>query len=130
MSKDPWHTERWFTSPWNFLPEVRDHLEIPTSVQVHDVTLRDREQQAGIVFTKDDKLRIAEALAEAGVHRIEGGLPAVSPADEVAIRGMVKSRTAGSSTRTWDAPRAPRPSPSRTRTSVDPAGRTWARSAR
>ncbi|HEU4526632.1 MAG TPA: pyruvate carboxyltransferase [Actinomycetota bacterium] len=90
MVDEPWHTDRWFTSPWNFLSEVRDHLEIPATVQVHDVTLRDGEQQAGIVFTKDDKLRIAEALAEAGVHRIEGGLPAVSPDDEAAIREMVR----------------------------------------
>jgi hypothetical protein len=78
MTGEPWHTDRWFTSPWNFLPEVRDSLQLPSGVQVHDVTLRDGEQQAGVVFTKDDKLRIAEALAEAGVPRIEGGLPAVS----------------------------------------------------
>src|SRR3990170_1562956 len=90
MTGEPWHTDRWFTSPWNFLPEVRDDLELPGSVQVHDVTLRDGEQQAGVVFTKDDKLRIAEALAEAGVPRIEGGLPAVSPADDQAVREMVK----------------------------------------
>jgi len=90
MTGEPWHTDRWFTSPWNFLPEVRDSLDLPGSVQVHDVTLRDGEQQAGVVFTKDDKLRIAEALAEAGVPRIEGGLPAVSPADDAAIRGMVQ----------------------------------------
>jgi len=86
MTREPWHTDRWFTSPWNFLPEVRDDLELPGSVQVHDVTLRDGEQQAGVVFTKDDKLRIAEALAEAGVPRIEAGLPAVSPADEAATK--------------------------------------------
>jgi isopropylmalate/homocitrate/citramalate synthase len=60
-------------------------------VQVHDVTLRDGEQQAGVVFTAEEKLRIAEALAEAGVHRIEAGLPAVSPADEEAVRLMVKA---------------------------------------
>jgi isopropylmalate/homocitrate/citramalate synthase len=90
MAGEPWHTDRWFTSPWNFLPEVRDELSLPTGVQVHDVTLRDGEQQAGVVFTKDDKLRIAEALAEAGVHRIEAGLPAVSPADDAAVREMVK----------------------------------------
>ena len=90
MSEGPWHTDRWFTSPWNFLPEIRETLDLPSSVQVHDVTLRDGEQQAGVVFTKDDKLRIAEALAEAGVPRIEAGLPAVSPADDAAVREMVK----------------------------------------
>lgn len=90
MAEEPWHTDRWFTSPWNFLPEIREGLSLPGEVQVHDVTLRDGEQQAGVVFTKDDKLRIAEALAEAGVHRIEAGLPAVSPADDAAVREMVK----------------------------------------
>ena len=90
MSEGPWHTNDWFTSPWNFMPEIRDALELPSTVQVHDVTLRDGEQQAGVVFTKDDKLKIAEALAESGVHRIEAGLPAVSPADDAAVREMVK----------------------------------------
>jgi len=90
MTDEPWRSDRWFSSPWNFLPEIRDRLSLPTAVQVHDVTLRDGEQQAGVVFTTDDKLRIAEALGEAGVHRIEGGLPAVSAADEAAVRGMVK----------------------------------------
>jgi isopropylmalate/homocitrate/citramalate synthase len=90
MTEEPWKTDRWFTSPWNFLPEVREALDLPPRVQVHDVTLRDGEQQAGVVFTKDDKLRIAEALAEAGVPRIEAGLPAVSPADDAAVREMVK----------------------------------------
>jgi isopropylmalate/homocitrate/citramalate synthase len=89
MTAAPWHTDRWFTSPWNFLDEIRDGLSLPASLEVHDVTLRDGEQQAGVVFTTDDKLRIAEALAEAGVHRIEAGLPAVSPADDEAVRKMV-----------------------------------------
>jgi isopropylmalate/homocitrate/citramalate synthase len=88
---EPWHTDRWFTSPWNFLPEVTEGFDLPSTVQVHDVTLRDGEQQAGVVFTAEEKLRIAEALAEAGVHRIEAGLPAVSPADEEAVRLMVKA---------------------------------------
>jgi isopropylmalate/homocitrate/citramalate synthase len=90
MTDEPWKSDRWFSSPWNFLPEIRDGLSLPASVQVHDVTLRDGEQQAGVVFTKDDKLKIAESLAEAGVHRIEAGLPAVSPADDAAVREMVK----------------------------------------
>ena len=91
MTAEPWYTDRWFTSPWNFREEIRDELNLPGTVQVHDVTLRDGEQQAGVVFTADDKLRIAEALAEAGVHRIEAGLPAVSPAEEEAVRLMVKA---------------------------------------
>jgi isopropylmalate/homocitrate/citramalate synthase len=90
MTDQPWKTDRWFSSPWNYLPEVTAPFQLPTEVQVHDVTLRDGEQQAGVVFTKDDKLRIAESLADAGVHRIEAGLPAVSPADDAAVREMVK----------------------------------------
>jgi isopropylmalate/homocitrate/citramalate synthase len=89
MTDEPWKSDRWFSSPWNFLPEIRDGLSLPNAVQVHDVTLRDGEQQAGVVFTKDDKLKIAESLAEAGVPRIEAGLPAVSPADDAAVRAMV-----------------------------------------
>jgi len=85
-NQGPWKTDRWFSSPWNYLPEVTRSFRLPERVVVHDVTLRDGEQQAGVEFTADEKLRIAEALAEAGVHRIEAGLPAVSPADEEAVR--------------------------------------------
>lgn len=89
MAQEPWKTDQWFSSPWNYLPEVTEGFQIPSQVQVHDVTLRDGEQQAGVEFTSDDKLRIAEALAGAGIHRIEAGLPAVSPADKKAIEMMV-----------------------------------------
>jgi isopropylmalate/homocitrate/citramalate synthase len=60
-------------------------------VAVHDVTLRDGEQQAGVVFTADEKVRIAEALAEAGVDRIEAGLPAVSPSDFEAVKRIASA---------------------------------------
>jgi isopropylmalate/homocitrate/citramalate synthase len=85
-----WHTDQWFTSPWNHDPAAVGELRFAESVRIHDATLRDGEQQAGVVFTADDKIRIAEALANAGVHRIEAGLPAVSPEDEKAIREIVK----------------------------------------
>ena len=87
----PWKTDRWFSSPWNYLPEVTEGFRLPERVVVHDVTLRDGEQQAGVEFTADEKLRIAEALNDAGVHRIEAGLPAVSPADEEAVRRIVSA---------------------------------------
>jgi len=85
-----WKTDNWFVSPWNYLPEVTKDFQPSKFVKIHDITLRDGEQQAGIIFTKDDKIRIAEKLAEAGVHRIEAGMPAVSPEDEAAIKEIVK----------------------------------------
>jgi isopropylmalate/homocitrate/citramalate synthase len=86
MPSHPWQTDDYFVSPWNYQDEVRKEMTPPASVSVHDVTLRDGEQQAGVVFTADEKFRIAEALAEAGVDRIEAGLPAVSPSDFEAVR--------------------------------------------
>lgn len=86
----PWKTDNWHVSPWNYLDEVTSGFNPPAKVKIHDITLRDGEQQAGIIFTKDDKIRIAEKLAELGVHRIETGMPAVSPNDEAAIREIVK----------------------------------------
>lgn len=82
----PWRTEKWISSPWNYLPEITESFTLPATVKVHDVTLRDGEQQAGVEFTADEKIRIADALAEAGVHRIEAGLPGVSKSDERAVR--------------------------------------------
>ncbi|MPZ59842.1 MAG: pyruvate carboxyltransferase [Propionibacteriales bacterium] len=82
----PWHTDQWFTSPWNHDADVTADVRIPEDIEFHDVTLRDGEQQAGIVFNASDKMRIAEGLADAGVQRIEAGLPAVSAEDEKALR--------------------------------------------
>jgi len=78
------------SSPWNYLPEVVEGFSFPEALELHDVTLRDGEQQAGVEFTTDDKIRIAELLAGAGVHRIEAGLPAVSKADEKAVREIAR----------------------------------------
>ena len=97
---EPWNTDMWFTSPWNFEKEVRAGIKFDSAPKLHDVSLRDGEQQAGIVFNKDDKIRIAEALAEVGVHRIEAGMPVVSKSDEQAIREIVK-RLEGSKTQVF-----------------------------
>jgi isopropylmalate/homocitrate/citramalate synthase len=86
----PWKTSQWFVSPWDFESAVREQFHFAPQIQFHDITLRDGEQQTGVIFTKDDKIRIAEALAEAGVHRIEAGMPVVSPSDTSAIREIVK----------------------------------------
>ncbi len=90
VNRNPWKTDQWFVSQWNYIDEITEDFKPPQKVRLHDITLRDGEQQAGIIFTKDDKIRIAEKLAEVGVHRIEAGMPAVSPNDEAAIREIVK----------------------------------------
>jgi len=76
----------YFVSPWNFQEEAIAGTSVPARIEIHDVTLRDGEQQAGVEFTPDEKVRIAHLLAEAGVQRIEAGLPAVSPGDAEAVR--------------------------------------------
>ena len=81
---------KWWVSPYNFQPEVRESLLLPPSVQIHDATLRDGEQTPGVVFSIDDKIRIASKLSEVGVERIEAGMPAVSPQDAEAIKEITK----------------------------------------
>ena len=88
--KTPWKTDKWYTSPWNFLDEARKDQKFASKIKLHDVSLRDGEQQAGLIFNKDQKVAIAEKLAEVGVHRIEAGMPVVSKQDEEAIREIVK----------------------------------------
>ncbi len=90
MSEHPWKSDDWFSSAWNFNDEVTRDLNFADTIKIHDVSLRDGEQQTAIAYTYDDKLRIAEALAEAGIHRIEAGLPAVSKDDFRAIEAIVK----------------------------------------
>ena len=85
MAASPWKTKKWFTSPWNFLPDVRKNMNFPQKIKIHDVTLRDGEQQTAVVFRREEKVAIAKKLAAMGVHRIEAGMPAVSPQDRAAI---------------------------------------------
>ena len=92
MSQTPWKTDKWYVSPWNFEKAVTAEFNFPKQVKFHDITLRDGEQQTGVIFTMDDKIRIAEGLAEAGVHRIEAGMPVVSPSDTAAIKEIVKRK--------------------------------------
>lgn len=81
---------KWWVSPYNFVSDVRTGLELPEKVEIHDATLRDGEQTPGVVFSIDDKIKIATKLDEVGVERIEAGMPAVSPQDAEAIKEISK----------------------------------------
>ncbi len=51
-----------------------------------DTTLRDGEQMAGVRLNPDQKLTIAKALSDAGIHSIDAGFPAAAPEEIEAIR--------------------------------------------
>jgi 2-isopropylmalate synthase len=59
-------------------------------VVVFDTTLRDGEQSAGVSFTEQDKLDIAERLAAIHVDVIEAGFPAASPAEARAVAAVAR----------------------------------------
>jgi methanogen homocitrate synthase len=82
--------DKWWVSPYNFVDEVTSKFELPEKVEIHDATLRDGEQTPGVVFRKDDKVRIAQKLDEVGIERIEAGMPAVSQEDFDAIKAISK----------------------------------------
>ncbi len=74
-------------SPYNFAaynsPSIDEYI-------VHDSTLREGEQTPGVVFTVEDKLRIAKKLDEVGVQQIESGFPAASEKQRRCIEALVK----------------------------------------
>lgn len=90
MHSEPWRSDLWWTSPFNHVKEVRSGLDLPKTIAIHDATLRDGEQTPGIVLRKEDKVRIAQKLAEVGVERIEAGMPAVSREDAQAVTEICK----------------------------------------
>jgi isopropylmalate/homocitrate/citramalate synthase len=75
------------------------------TVGLYDTTLRDGEQTVGVVFTPEQKLEIAKALAEAGIDRIEAGFPRVSEDDARAISSILE---AGLEAEIWGFARAVR----------------------
>ena len=60
-------------------------------IKIVDTTLRDGEQTAGVVFSNEEKLKIARLLSEAGVFQLEVGVPAMGGAEKEAIKSMVKA---------------------------------------
>ena len=87
--KPYFNSDGWWVSPFNFVDEVRDDLE-SKRVTIHDVTLRDGEQTFGVAFSPDDRVRIAEALDEMKVPRIEVGMPPASPDIMKGIKRVVE----------------------------------------
>jgi isopropylmalate/homocitrate/citramalate synthase len=77
----------WEISPFGAQAMPADN-HLSSKIRVADCTLRDGEQQAGVVFTRDDKIDIAAALDRLGIHEIEAGTPAQSSEDREAIEAI------------------------------------------
>lgn len=83
--------EKWWVAPANYTPEVTAQFGFVKDLKILDTTLRDGEQQPGIVFSREDKVAIAKRLDAIGIHKIEAGTPAVSQGDADAIREICDS---------------------------------------
>ena len=68
--QEPWKTDKWFSSPWSYLPEVQQQYTFAPNLKIHDVTLRDGEQQTAVVFRREEKGATAKQLDSLWIHRI------------------------------------------------------------
>ncbi len=89
--KDKWFTDKYWVSPYNWLPEIREQFDLPSRVYIHDATIREGQQTPGVAFKVDEQVRIAQALDELGVARIEV-IPMVSKEDQEATKKIMDLR--------------------------------------
>lgn len=66
------------------------HHKRKQHVFLSDTTLRDGEQMPGIRLDPEQKVAVAKALADAGIHSIDAGSPAASEEEVEAIRRIVR----------------------------------------
>lgn len=64
-------------------------VQSKTHFQLVDTTLRDGEQTAGIVFSPEEKIKMAKALDQAGIPWIEAGIPAMGRREQETLKFML-----------------------------------------
>jgi isopropylmalate/homocitrate/citramalate synthase len=88
-----------------FTGTLNEPQRLDRAVGLYDTTLRDGEQTVGVALGPEAKLRIARAVDELGVGRIEAGFPRVSDEDTEAFRLVIE---AGLRAEIWGFARAVR----------------------
>ena len=81
-----WESEQWSVSHFN--GQVQN--SISKEVFIVDCTLREGEQQAGVVLSRKQKIQLAHILDEIGIPQLEVGMPAVSAEEEGNIRAIAQ----------------------------------------
>ena len=67
----------------------------PAQIRIYDETLRDGEQMPGVCYTPAQKLEIAKALADVGVHIMSVGFPAASEGDRRTLQLVMEAKRRG-----------------------------------
>jgi isopropylmalate/homocitrate/citramalate synthase len=88
----PFFSDQFWVSPLNFMKEIIDTENMKKRVEIHDVTLRDGEQTPSVAWKEDERIRIALALDEMGVDRIEIGMPIISESISESIKKLMKMK--------------------------------------
>jgi isopropylmalate/homocitrate/citramalate synthase len=87
----PWVKNQSHVSLYNFTEEVRAQMDLPKRVIISDCTLREGEQQAGVILDTEEKLRLAHALDELGITELEVGNVSVSHEVRAAVEAIARA---------------------------------------
>src|SRR4051794_9616781 len=71
------------------VPEIARRPTLPENLSIVDVTPREAEQSRGVVLSADAKLNLSRVSAEAGIRRIQIGIPGQRERDKTAAAQAV-----------------------------------------
>ena len=69
---------RFWNSRWNLDKEVIAEYNLPNKISITDSTIREGEEAPYVVYSLDDKIRIASALDDIGVDEVDCGFATIN----------------------------------------------------